>query len=71
MTVELYNDKPLSVKVPKHVTCVVKEAQTPVRGTAQAPKYVFNVKYYCLFRLHITTCFLFQYLYLWKLVHCE
>nr|XP_028956303.1 uncharacterized protein LOC103415448 [Malus domestica] len=29
VTVELYNDKPLSVKVPKHVTCVVKEAQTP------------------------------------------
>lgn len=43
VTVELYNDKPLSVKVPKHVTCVVKEAQTPVRGTAQAPKYVFIV----------------------------
>ncbi|KAM1055141.1 hypothetical protein EV1_028463 [Malus domestica] len=43
VTVELYNDKPLSVKVPKHVTCVVKEAQTPVRGTAQAPKEILAV----------------------------
>ncbi|KAM0995384.1 hypothetical protein ACFX13_005555 [Malus domestica] len=43
VTVELYNDKPLSVKVPKHVTCVVKEAQNPVRGTAQAPKEILGV----------------------------
>lgn len=43
VTVELYNDKPLSVKVPKHVTCVVKEAQNPVRGTAQAPKEILAV----------------------------
>ncbi|KAG7022024.1 efp, partial [Cucurbita argyrosperma subsp. argyrosperma] len=36
--VQLFNDTPLSASVPKRVTCVVKEAQPPMKGIAAAPK---------------------------------
>ncbi|BBH04288.1 elongation factor P family protein, partial [Prunus dulcis] len=36
--VELFNGIPLSASVPKHVTCIVKEAQPPVKGIAATPK---------------------------------
>lgn len=42
--VELFNGIPLSASVPKHVTCIVKEAQPPVKGIAATPKYVFIVQ---------------------------
>lgn len=36
--VQLFNDTPLSASVPKRVTCVVKEAQPPMKGIAATPK---------------------------------
>ncbi|KAA0055714.1 elongation factor P [Cucumis melo var. makuwa] len=38
--VQLFNDTPLSASVPKRVTCVVTEAQPPMKGIAATPKYV-------------------------------
>lgn len=38
--VQLFNDTPLSATVPKRVTCVVNEAQPPMKGIAATPKYV-------------------------------
>ncbi|XP_062078247.1 uncharacterized protein LOC133782849 [Humulus lupulus] len=36
--VEVYNGIPLSASVPKHVTCIVKEAQPPVKGIGVTPR---------------------------------
>ncbi|KAF3444393.1 hypothetical protein FNV43_RR14085 [Rhamnella rubrinervis] len=36
--VEIYNGIPLSASIPKHVTCIVKEAQPPMKGIAATPK---------------------------------
>lgn len=43
--VQLFNDNPLSASVPKRVTCVVKEAQPPMKGIAATPKYVPSTVY--------------------------
>ncbi|KAL5547691.1 hypothetical protein UlMin_002926 [Ulmus minor] len=36
--VEVFNGTPLSAKVPKHVTCIIKEAQPPVKGIGVTPR---------------------------------
>uniref|UniRef100_A0A7N2KLE3 Elongation factor P n=1 Tax=Quercus lobata TaxID=97700 RepID=A0A7N2KLE3_QUELO len=36
--VRLYDDIPLSASVPKRVTCIVKEAQDPMKGVPAPPK---------------------------------
>ncbi|KAL6966238.1 hypothetical protein U1Q18_032018 [Sarracenia purpurea var. burkii] len=39
VTVQLYNDKPMSASVPQRVTCKVVEAQVPMKGIAATPHY--------------------------------
>lgn len=38
--VRLYDGTPFSASVPKHVTCIVKEAQPPAMEIAATPRYV-------------------------------
>ncbi|KAF5735696.1 Elongation factor P (EF-P) family protein [Tripterygium wilfordii] len=35
----LYDDRPLSGSIPKHVTCTVKETQPHVKGISATPRY--------------------------------
>ncbi|KAA8549676.1 hypothetical protein F0562_001306 [Nyssa sinensis] len=39
VTVELYDEKPMSASVPQRVTCKVVEAQVPMKGIAATPHY--------------------------------
>lgn len=45
VTVELYDDKPMSASVPPRVTCTVVETQAPVKGIGATPQYVYYSGY--------------------------
>ncbi|KAJ0793171.1 putative ribosomal protein L2, domain 2 [Helianthus annuus] len=38
VSVELFNDRPMSASVPKRVTCTVVEAQVPMKGMGATPQ---------------------------------
>ncbi|XP_042954977.1 elongation factor P isoform X3 [Carya illinoinensis] len=42
VTVRLYDGIPFSASVPKHVTCIVKEAQPPMMGITATPRYQYS-----------------------------
>ncbi|OMO82731.1 Translation elongation factor P/YeiP, central [Corchorus olitorius] len=39
VTLQLFDGRPLSASVPKHVTCIIKETQTPMKGVSATPRY--------------------------------
>lgn len=42
VTVELYDDKPMSASVPQRVTCTIVETHAPVKGIGVSPQYVLT-----------------------------
>ncbi|CAK9144728.1 unnamed protein product [Ilex paraguariensis] len=39
VTVQLFDERPMSASVPQRVTCTVAEAQVPMKGIAATPHY--------------------------------
>ncbi|KAF2323856.1 hypothetical protein GH714_001579 [Hevea brasiliensis] len=39
VTLQLYDERPLSGSIPKHVTCTIKETPPPVKGLSATPRY--------------------------------
>lgn len=40
VSLQLYDGRPLTASVPKRVTCVIKETQSPMKGVSATPRYV-------------------------------
>lgn len=41
VTLQIYDKRPMSASIPQKVTCIVAEAQVPVKGSTATPQYVF------------------------------